>query len=135
MPEFSWEPLDFLDAFGVVPVGEEYGISYSYSVDRQPLNLSLTVWPMAGDVELAIRCEGLAEPVVLLNLLGSPGARVVTAKNGKFIEFAAANLFAGRYDNTRPPPYGFRLQLEPNWQSRRLAMTYSDYRNKTASLT
>lgn len=116
MPEFSWEPLDFLDALGVVPIGEEYGISYSYSVDRQPLNLALTIWPMAGDVELAIRCEGVAERVVFLNLLSSPGARVVTAKDGKFIEFAAANLFAGRYDNTRPAPYGFRLHLEPNWQ-------------------
>jgi hypothetical protein len=116
MPEFSWEPLDFLDALGVVPVGEEYGISYSYSVDREPLSLALTIWPIAGDVQLAIRCKGVVEPIVFLNLLGSPGARVVTAKNGKFIEFAAANLFAGRYDNTRPAPCGFRLLLEPNWQ-------------------
>lgn len=116
MPEFSWEPLDFLDALGVVPVGEEYGISYSYSVERLPLNLSLTIWPMAGDVELAVRCEGVTEPVILLNLLGSPGARVVSGKEGKFIEFAAANLFAGRYDITRPAPYGFRLRLEPSWQ-------------------
>lgn len=116
MPEFSWEPLDFLDALGVVPVGEEYGISYSYSVKRPPLNLALTIWPMAGDVELAVRCEGFAEPVIFLNLLGSPGARVVTGKDGKFIEFAAANLFAGRYDITRPAPYGFCLRLEPSWQ-------------------
>jgi hypothetical protein len=116
MPEFSWEPLDFLDALGVVPVGEEFGISYSYSVDRKPLNLALTIWPLDGDVELAIRCEGMAEPVVLLNLLGSPGARVVHAKDGKFIEFAAAKLFAGRYDITRPAPYGFRLWLKPHLQ-------------------
>ncbi|MFZ6686767.1 hypothetical protein ACO0K0_03335 [Undibacterium sp. SXout11W] len=51
-----------------------------------------------------------------MNLLGSPGARVVTGKDGKFIEFAAANLFVGRYDITDPAPYGFRLRLEPNWQ-------------------
>jgi hypothetical protein len=116
MPEFSWEPLDFLDALGVVPVGEEYGISYGYSVDSKPLSLTLMIWPMAGDVELTIRCEGMAEPVVLLSLLSSPGARVVTGKDGKFIEFAAANLFAGRYDITRPAPFGFRLRLEPSWQ-------------------
>lgn len=76
MPEFSWEPLDFLDALEVVPVGEEYGKSYSYSVDRKPLSLALTIWPMAGDVELSIRCERMTEPVVLLNLVSSPGARV-----------------------------------------------------------
>lgn len=41
--------------WSVVPVGEEYGISYSYSVERHSLNLALTILPMAGDVELAIR--------------------------------------------------------------------------------
>jgi len=116
MPEFSWEPLDFLEALGVVPVGEEYGISYSYLVDRNPLTLDLTIWPLDGDVELAIRCHGVDKPVVQLNLLGSPGARVVRAKDGQFIEFAAANLFAGRYDNTRPAPYGFRLWIDPYLQ-------------------
>jgi hypothetical protein len=116
MPEFSWEPLDFLDALGVVPVEEEYGISYSYSVERLPLSLALTIWPMAGDVELAIRCKGVTEPVVFFNLLNSAGARVATGKDGKFIKFAAANLFAGRYDITRPAPYGYRLRLVPNWQ-------------------
>lgn len=74
------------------------------------------MWPMAGDVELAVRCEGVSEPVILLNLLGSPGARVVSGKGGKFIEFAAANLLAGRYDITWPAPYGFRLRLQPSWQ-------------------
>ena len=116
MPDFSWEPLDFLDALGVVPVGEEYGISYSYVVDRKPLNLTLTIWPLSGEVELKIRCEGVSEPVVFLNLLSSPGARVIDDKRGKYIEFAAANLFAGRYDNTHPAPYGFRLWVEPNFQ-------------------
>jgi hypothetical protein len=113
MPEFSWEPLDFLDALGVIPIEEEDGISYSYQVDRSPLTVSLMIWPLAGDVELAVRCAGVSTPIVLLNLLNSPGARVVSAKDGKFIEFAAANMFSGRYDNTRPAPYGFRLWVEP----------------------
>ena len=60
--------------------------------------------------------KGWQSPWFFLNLLGCPGARVVTGKDGKFIEFAAANLFAGRYDITRPAPYGIRLKLEPNWQ-------------------
>ncbi|WP_295993979.1 hypothetical protein, partial [Rugamonas sp.] len=91
---------------------------YAVKIELLELTLSLTlmIWPMAGDVELAIRCEGIAELVVLLNLLGSSGARVVTGKDGKFIEFAAANLFAGRYDISRPVPYGFRLRLEPSCQ-------------------
>lgn len=116
MPEFSWEPLDFLDALGVAPTGEEDGISYSYLVHRGPLTLALTIWVLDGDVGLEIRCEGMNEPIVQVNLLSSPGARVINDKRGKYIEFAAANLFTGRYDNTRPAPYGFRLFVEPNLQ-------------------
>jgi hypothetical protein len=116
MPEFSWEPLDFLNALGVVPVEEEYGVSYTYPVDRDPLSMTLTIWPFNCDVELAIRCKGLQEPVIYLKLIDSPGARVAEVKGQKFIEFAAANLFTGRYDHTAPAPYGFRLWLEPHLQ-------------------
>lgn len=116
MSQFSWEPLDFLDALGVVPVEGEYGVSYSYSLDRDPLNLSLTIWPFDCDVELAIRCKGISEPVICLKLVDSPGARIKEERGRKCIEFAAANLFTGRYDHTAPAPYGFRVWLEPHLQ-------------------
>jgi hypothetical protein len=113
MPQFSWEPLDFLEALEVVPAEEEYGISYRYLLTRAPISLDLTIWPLTGDVELLLACEGVKEPLVRLNLLESPGARVVKGKQGTFIEFAAAKLFEGRYDSGDAPPYGFRLQVQP----------------------
>ncbi len=116
MSAFTWEPLDFLDVLGVVPVEEDHAISYRYTLDQGPLHLTLTIWPMQGDVDLALRCHGVSEPVIHLNLLDCPGARIVDDKRGKYIEFAAANLFAGRYDNSRPTPYGFRLRVEPSFQ-------------------
>ena len=113
MPNFSWEPLDFLEALEVVPVGEEYGISYRYLVTRGPLSLTLSIWPLDGDVELLLSCEGIAEPVIRLNLLECPGARVVRDRQGTFIEFSAAKSFGGRYDHADAPTYGFRLQTQP----------------------
>jgi len=113
MPQFSWEPLDFLEALEVVPIEEEYGISYRYLLARAPLTLDLTIWPLTGDVALLLACDGVAEPLARLNLLGSPGARVVQGEQGTFIEFAAAKLFEGRYDHRDTPPYGFRLHVEP----------------------
>jgi hypothetical protein len=38
---------------------------------------------------------------------------VVNDKKGKFIEFAAANLFLDRFDLTTPAPYGFRVWADP----------------------
>lgn len=118
MPQFSWEPLDFLEALEVVPTEEEYGISYRYLLAKAPISLDLTIWPLSGDVVLLLACTGLAEPLVHLNLLESPGARVVRDKQGTFIEFAAAKLFEGRYDYRDTPPDGFRLQVQPFIQVR-----------------
>lgn len=55
---------------------------------------------MSGDVTVGVYCSTQLEPVINLSLLDCPGARVVDDKRGRFIEFAAANLFAGRFDNT-----------------------------------
>lgn len=113
MPEFSWEPLDFLDVLGVVPQEEEFGVSYHYAIIREHLRLELTVWVYNSDVDLSIYVRPQEQPVIRLNLLGCPGARVVNDKRGKFIEFAAANLLSGRFDAETAPPYGFRLWVEP----------------------
>ncbi|RQO50972.1 hypothetical protein DBV14_17740 [Variovorax sp. KBW07] len=68
---------------------------------------------MSGDVTVSVYCSTQRQPVMNLNLLDCPGARVVDDKRGKFIEFAAANPFVGRFDNTAPAPYGFRVQVDP----------------------
>lgn len=38
---------------------------------------------------------------------------MVNEKGAKFIEFAGANLFSGRYDHSAAAPYGFRVWAEP----------------------
>jgi hypothetical protein len=113
MPELVWEPVDFLELLGVAPDEEEYGVSFHYVVHRRELRLELTVWPMSGDVAVGVYCSTQSQPVVNLSLLDCPGARVINDKRGRFIEFAAANLFTGRFDNTAPAPYGFRVQVDP----------------------
>jgi hypothetical protein len=113
MPNFSWEPLDFLEALEVVPVEKEYGISYRYLLTRGSVSLQLSIWPLDGDVELPLTYEGMTEPLVRLNLLECPGARVVWGHQDTSIEFSAAKSFGGRYDHADAPPYGFRLQIQP----------------------
>lgn len=113
MPNFSWEPLHFLEALEVVPVEEEYGISYRYLVARGALSLKLSIWPFDSEVELMLSCEGMAEPLIRLKLIECPGARVVQDHQATSIEFSAAKLFGGRYDHADASPYGIRLQVQP----------------------
>jgi hypothetical protein len=113
MPEFQWDPVEFLNVLNVVPTESEHGLSYHYRVERPDVRLEVAVWPLNPDVSIKLYCSSQQEPLVNLQLLDCPAARVVQDKRGRYIEFAAANAFAGRYDATDAAPYGFRLWLEP----------------------
>ena len=112
--EFQWDSLDFLELLGSAPkVDDEYGICSEYVVQRGDLRLMISIWPLDCEVQISVYMACQEEPLIHLRLLGTPGARVVNDKRGKFIEFAAANLFSGRFDFTVPAPYGFRVWADP----------------------
>jgi hypothetical protein len=113
MPDFAWNPVDFLDALEAVPIEGEFGTSYAYQLNRQGITLKLCVYPPERDVSIELTCGEQTQPVVSVQLLDCPAARVVQDKRGRYIEFAAANAFAGRYDETDAAPYGFRLWVSP----------------------
>lgn len=113
MPQFTWEPLDFLDVLGVIPSESEYGLSYQYLVERSGLRLELFVWPLDSDVFVKIYSSPQVEPLIALNLLDCPAARVIQDSRGRFIEFAGGKAFTGRYDTSTAASYGFRLWVDP----------------------
>jgi len=113
MPQLAWEPVEFLDLLGVAPSEGEYGLSFHYMVERSGLRLELSVWPLNPDVSIKIFSAQQTEPLIFLNLLDCPAARVLADRRGRFIEFAGGNAFAGRYDTTTAASYGFRLWVEP----------------------
>lgn len=110
---FEWEPLEFLEALGCAPEVDEDGLSYAYEVSRNSLRLLLTIWPLDREVQVSLHDVSQKEPLFHLRLVDTPGARVVDDKRGKFIEFAGANLFSGRFDPNVAAPYGFRLWADP----------------------
>ncbi|WP_027467849.1 hypothetical protein [Deefgea rivuli] len=116
MPELLWNPVEFLEALNVVPTEGEYGTYYLYLVEQAGLRLELSVYPLDSDISVKIYAGQQAEPIINLQLLDCPAARVAQDKRGQYIEFAAANAFTGRYDETSAAPYGFRLWLNPYLQ-------------------
>ncbi|RZU47913.1 hypothetical protein EV700_0881 [Fluviicoccus keumensis] len=113
MPELVCQPVDMIDVLGVAPEVDEYEIFYRYEVQQAALTIQLTVWPHDRDVEILMRVAPLPEPVLRYSLVDCPGIRMVADKRGKFLEFAAANTFTGRYDGYSVIPYGMRLWVEP----------------------
>jgi hypothetical protein len=82
-------------------------------LERRGIRLQLSVYPLDCDVSIKITCGQQEAPVVNLRLIDVPAARVIEDKQGRYIEFAGAKAFAGRYDETSAPTYGFRLWVSP----------------------
>lgn len=113
MPALVWNPVDFLDVLETVPLEGEYGISFTYRMARSNFVLEMAIFPLVGDVSILITCGQQEQPVLKMNLLDCPAARVVHDKRGTHIEFAGANAFTGRFDESSAAPFGFRLQVKP----------------------
>lgn len=113
MPLLTWDPFDLVDVLGVFPAHDEYETSHRYLVEQGSLKLELTIWQFDSDVEIQIWELSLPKPIIKYTMLGCPGIRVVDDKRGKFLEFAAANTFAGRYDGYSVMPYGLRIWVDP----------------------
>jgi hypothetical protein len=115
MPQLVWEPVDLLGLLGVLPVVEEYETSHQYLIEQGPIKLQLTIWQYDSEIEVKILVSPLPNPIIKYTMLGCPGIRVVDDKRGRFLEFAAANTFTGRYDGYSVIPYGLRLWVEPQF--------------------
>ena len=111
---FTWDPTDFLECLGVLPVEDEYAISHTYTVAKDGLRLELSVYQYDGDVCVTIWRDGVEAPVVVAKLVGCDAARWVHDRHGNYLEFGAGRLFGGRYDGDSVIPYGMRLRVEPS---------------------
>src|SRR5262249_12623483 len=116
MPEFIWNETDFIECLCVIQTVEEYGIAHHFVISRNGLRLLLSVYQYAAEVRISLYREESNQPLLTVNLIDSPGARLVRNRNGQdYIEFAAAKIFGGRYDGESMIPIGIRLSVEPDF--------------------
>lgn len=113
MPALIWDPFDLFNVLGAIPVEGEHGTFHRYVVEQDSVTLQLTVWQFEADVDIQLWAAPLPDPIIRYTMLGCPGIRVVDDKRGRFLEFAAANTFTGRYDGYSVIPYGLRLWVSP----------------------
>lgn len=113
MPQLVWDPVDILSILGVAPVLGEHEVYHQYVVEQGLIRLQLTIRQYDSDVDILMFVAPLPEPVVRYSMLGCPVIRAINDKRGRFLEFAAANTFTGRYDGYSVIPYGLRLWIAP----------------------
>ncbi len=110
----KWDPLEFVDFLGTLPVEGEDGISHIYEVKKHGLRLSIHVYQYDGDVYIQLHRDGVEHAILDFRIQDSDAARRVKDKRGDYFEFAAGRLFGGRYDGDAPIPYGLRIKIDPD---------------------
>ncbi len=109
-----WSDADVAACLEVLPTYDEDGDCYSYVVASDGLRLELAVSSFAADVALALYRDGVEAAVFSVRLVGCEAIRHVTDGSGEFLEFAPAECFSGRYDDSVTIPFGFRLAVKPS---------------------
>ena len=116
MPEFVWNETDFIECLSVIPTVEESGIAHHFLVRRDGLRLLLSVYQYDAEVWISLFRGESSQSLFTVSLKDSPGARLVRNRNGQdYIEFAAGDVFAGRYDGESMIPMGIRLSVDPDF--------------------
>ncbi|MFZ5896006.1 MAG: Ypar14, superfamily integron cassette [Myxococcota bacterium] len=113
-PMLRWDPTDVLCCLGVAAVEEEHGISHAYTLAKDGLRLELTVFQYDGDVCLTVYRDGVVAPIIDARIVDCDAARWVNDQRGNYLEFAAGQLFGGRYDGESTIPYGVRVSINPS---------------------
>jgi hypothetical protein len=119
MPELRWDKLEFLECLEVIPDEEEYGVSFSYKVDREPLTLLMTVWPFESVVQVSVYLRQPSAPVIEFTGFVRGGVRRVDDKRGDYLEFTdtvvAPSRFwyleAGNVFDQARHPYGVTVEV------------------------
>ena len=112
---FSWDETAFIEFLEVLPnVTDEFGHNYEFRITQQNTTLVLDVNADLGDCSVLLYSSGFNDPIFRSTYLGSPGARVVNDKHGKFIEIGAPGSYNGKYDATQPLDCGLRITISPH---------------------
>jgi hypothetical protein len=116
MQRFVWNETDFIECLSVFPTVEECGVAHHFDLYRNGLRLLLSVYQLDAEVWISLYREGSNQSLFTVSLKDSPGARLVRNRNGQdYIEFAAGDVFGGRYDGESMIPMGIRLSVDPDF--------------------
>ena len=115
-PKFVWNETDFIECLGVFLEVEEDGIAHHFVVLRNGLRLVLSVYQYEGEVWFSLYREESKQSLFTVSLRDSSGARLVRNRNGQdYLEFAAGDVFGGRYDREPVILMGIRLTVDPDF--------------------
>lgn len=116
MPNFVWNETDFIECLSVFPTVEERGIAHHFVVYRNGLRLLLSVYQYDAEVWISLFRGESNRSLFTFSLKDSPGARLVRNRNCQdYLEFAAGDVFGGRYDGEAIIPMGIRLSVDPDF--------------------
>jgi hypothetical protein len=97
MSNLKWDETDFLLCLGVIPEIEDYGTSFSYTIERSGLVLLVTVIPYESIVELQLQRKDSSLNLLCLSLLVGGVVKYKCEKWGEYLKLSACQIVTNRY--------------------------------------
>ena len=88
MPELEWNEIDLLDFFAVLPTAEEDGVSHSFEIDRNGLQLLLTIRQYESVIQVSVFRRDSDHALFTFTAYVRGEVRLVNDQRGRYLEIA-----------------------------------------------
>ena len=110
----NWDETDVLTVLEVIPEQEVDGIWHRYVVEKDGIQLVLTVNQYDGDVKFELTNIANGGILFSMQLIDCSGVNRIDNESGEYLEFAPSRCFGSRYDDWKSIEFGVRVSIKPS---------------------
>ena len=97
MPELRWNATDFTECLQVIPEVEDFEVEHSYTVEKDGLALTITVWQHESVVCVSLRQAEITVPLAVFVLFVREAVQYINDKRGEYLEFRDCIIAPSRF--------------------------------------
>ena len=110
----NWDETDVLTVLEVIPEREVDGIWYRYVVEKDGIQLVLTVNQYDGDIKFELTNIANGSILFSMQLIDCSGVQRIDNQSGEYLEFAPSRCFGSRYSDWKSIEFGVRVSIKPS---------------------
>ncbi len=109
-----WDETDVLAVLEVLPEVEHDGIWHKYVVEKDGIQLKITIYQYDGDVRFELINLNNNRGLFVMQLFDCQGIHRTFENDSEHLDFAPSKCFGSRYDGEQSIPFGIRVRVNPS---------------------
>lgn len=97
MPKLKWNVYDFVECLGVLPEIDDYETGHHFTIEKDDLNLVLSIWQYDGLFQISLYQSKIEIPIISFYLAVRDEVKYINDKRGSYLTFQNCSVVASDY--------------------------------------